>query len=437
MLTTGVILDIYDDPKASVLLEKLAGRPLPQELADSEVLSAEKLASVPDRLFALVATNGGDTIRKFAMVDPAHTTTSVLYFLETAHLLPESVQKVAAANLVVGCEQYGLEAPELLLKMAGVGDVVGGALGALSLPGQVRDSRSRGAKTMDGFRAAQAGATSDMQKQADLTGTEMMPMVGQVSTFPHPKGTAHGASASSSSKKASWQHAGDLTGHHPQVKVAMEHTRYALPSSRRYPLDSYSDVKTAAAYFDEHCSHFSLEDRREYAVHLAARMEELSFPLTETVSKYAGHSYGPNIDIELLSRARNYLGTEHEGAYEVLAEKRASVEPYVMLEALDALDKLSGAATKYDAPLGFRDPYQAVYGKVAEEKKPWSWTQGNEYVTDDMLIGLARDRYRVLDQAFGLDVRKSFQKDPIGVFTSMPDPQKVVIARLAANDSNS
>lgn len=436
MRLTGVILDIYDDPKATVLLQKLAGRPLPEELGNSDLLGPGDLARLPDHLFGLVATNGDSTLRKFATHDPAHTVTSVMYFLETRNLLPAEVQKVAASNLLIACEEYGIAAPEQLQKVAILG-AVGAALDVMSLPNQVRDSVSKGRATMDGFRAAQAGATADMQhnKQADLTGTEMMPVIGPVSTYPHSKATIRSGSASATSKRASWERAGDLTVHHPAQKVEVKVASYAMPSVRKYPLDSYADVKTAAVYFDEHYPSFDLEDRREYAVHLADRMEQLGMAAPESVAKYAGHEYGPFVDVELMARARNYEGTEHQGAYEVLLEKRAAVAPFVLLETLAELDSLSGADTKYDAPLGFRDPFQAVYGKFASEKEPWAWTQGNEYVNDTMLKDLATNRYQSLDRAFGMDMRKSFQQDPVGVFTSMPDPQKVVIARLAADDS--
>ncbi len=446
MHLTGVILDIYDDPKAVVLLEKLAGRELPKELGDSELLEPTKLASMPDRLFGLVATNAGETVRKYAMHDAPHTTTSVLYFLSQYELLPASAQKVAAQNLIEACGWYGLEVPELLEKIAI--DPLGGVMGALDVKNRVEQSVERHRATMDGFRQAQAGASADMQaapdrpptqsKQADLTGTEMMPMMGSISTYPDPKNTARQPSSSSSSKRAGWSHAGDLTDHRPVKKVAsMIHTRFAMPSKERYPIDGYGDVKTASEYFDNHMNDFKVEDRREFAFHLGQRLEELSLPLTENVAKYAGDGYGPHIDVELFARVRNFEGFDHADAYAVLIEKKASVPPHVMLEMIHELDEISGAATKYDAPLGFRDPYQAVYGKTAglEPAKSFSWSEGNEYTNDTMLTGLATRRYAALDHAFGKEMRLSFQKDPVGVFQSMPDPQKIVIARLASDES--
>lgn len=431
MHLTGVILDIYDDSKFGVLIEKLAGRDMPKELGDSELLEPQKLASMPDRLFALVATNGDETIRKYAMHDAAHTATSVMYLLSQHDLLPESAQKTAAQNLIEACGWYGLEVSEDLKKLAF--DPIGGALGALDVKSRVEQSVASHRATMDGFRQAQAGAT----KQADLTGTEMMPMSGSISTLPDSKNTAKQPSSSSSSKRASWEHAGDITNFHPVKKVAMTHTLFALPSEQKYPIDSYEHVKQASAYFDNYFEQFSLEHRREFALNMDKRLSDLSMPITENIAKYAGLGYGPHIDIELNARVRNFEGFNHADAYSVLVEKKASVPPYVMLEMIAELDKISGADQKYDAPLGFRDPYQAVFGKLAEVEpaKTFSWNEGNDYVNDMMLLDLANRRYRVLDHAFGKDMRLSFQKDPIGVFTSMPDPQKIIIARLASDES--
>lgn len=446
MHLSGVILDLYDDPTAGVLRQKLAGRELPKELGDLELLDEAKLAELPDRLFALVATNGADVVRKYAMHDPAHTAVSVLYFMEQRELFPEHAQKIAAHNLVEGCGWYGLEVPEVLQKLAL--DPLGGMLGALDVKSRVEQSVEGRRATMDGFRRAQAGATADQQardpgasqKTADLTGTEMMPMIGNVSTYPDPKNTTRpGASSSSQSKRAQWLHAGDLSSHHPVQKVAATKVaHYAMPSQSMYPIDSYANVKEAAAYFDEHMPAFHMQDRREFAFHLGARMSELGMKQTQSVLKYAGSDYGDFIDIELLARARDFEGLEHEHAYKVLLEKRASTPAHVMLEALHEIDVISGAATKYDATLGFRDPFAAVFGKTAEKDetvKTFGWNQGNDYVNDMMLTDLANRRYTALDKVFGMEMRKSFQKDPIGVFQSMPDPQKIVIARLASDEA--
>jgi hypothetical protein len=431
MHLAGVILDIYDDANASLLVTKLAGAELPPSL-DMELMSQEDLGRLPDRMFALVAQNAGETVRKYAMHDSGHLATSVMYFMERSHLLPEQARKTAARNLVGACEWYDVQPPEDLLKMAGISGVIDAAGHLASAKDRMVHGSQAAKSSMEGFRLAQAGLTSDMQKKADLNGTEMMPMSGSISTWPSRRDTAKPTAGSSAMKKAGWEHCGDITAHRPKEKVAMVVTRFALPSQEKYPLDQYEHVKQASVYFDDHYSLFSLDDRREFAVNLAARLEELGLPVRGATQKYAGHEYGPHIDSELVTRIRNYEGTGHEHAYHVLMEKKASTPPSVMVEMLAELDQHTGANAYYNRPLGFRDPFQATFGKYAKNES-WSWSEGNDYVSDEMLKNLASTQWQLVQQAFGEDVRKSFQKDPIAVFSSMPDPQKVVLARLASD----
>jgi hypothetical protein len=427
MHLAGVILDIYDDAAASTCTTKLAAAGGPETV----LLSQDELSRLPDRMFALVAENGGETVRKYAMHDSGHLVTSVAYFLTHGHLLPDYAQKTAARNLVGACEWYGLEPMPELLKLAGISGVIDAAGHLANVPKRLAAGQEASKTTMDGFRAAQAGLTSDMQqKRADLNGTEMMPVSGHLSQWPHPRNTAKPTAGSATMKKASWERCEDLTRHVPREKVAQRARTFALPSLERYPLDQYDHVKQASVYFDEYYADFPLDERREFAVNLATRLESLGLPLGDATRKYAGFEYGPHISSELAARVRNFDGTGHEHAYTVLMEKKASTPPGVMVEMLAELDKRAGADAYYNRPLGFRDPYQATFGKYAKNEM-WSWSEGNDYVNSDMLKSLATNKWQGLDDAFGADFRKSFQKDPVGIFESLPTPQKIVLARMA------
>lgn len=134
---SGLVLDRYDftvDPAtqegdARGDLVKMARRFTPEELS-----------RLPDETFAVILHDGDTTLKKFSMADAGNTGLSVLYFLENGHKLPVEAQKVAAANLVRGCEWYGLEAPEELKKIAlGLGTA---AMGALMVPGAMRESKN-------------------------------------------------------------------------------------------------------------------------------------------------------------------------------------------------------------------------------------------------------------------------------------------------------
>ncbi len=506
MRTAGVILDIYDDPKGLVLRQKLAGEALPEKLASSELLEVDELNRLPDRLFGLVAVNDGHVIRKYAMHDENHLVTSMIYFLECGHLLPQDARVKVAGNLVNACAWYDVDPPEALVKVAIVGAVLGAGLGAAELAGEAKKGTERKRQQMDEFRKHQtqgskiatgttlelslseekalqegkdapdhvgaalkkkdnkavADAKLDEQtnmrleqvephknKQADLTGTEVMPqgaLSKSVRTRPNKKMTLASKTAAARLAELTvpddWEHCGDLSGREPaqEVKEA-SYSVFALPHRQRYPIETVDQVKTAAAYFDEHKTELSLLDRRVFSQSLHIQSENLGVKVAGSYQEYAGNDYGPFIHSELLARANSFRGTGHENVYEVLQEKQASVPPMVMVELLKEADDVTGASASYGRPgTGFRDPYAAVYGAVKAasdqptETETYSWNSGSDYVNGFMLEAFA-DSGVDLDGTFGDGFWESFKKDPVGIFKSMPEPQKVVLSRMASDNA--
>jgi hypothetical protein len=518
MRIAGIVLDLYDDPKGVVLRNKLASsdRQLPPKLASARVLSAEELERLPDRLFAMVATNGDEVVRKYAMHDEAHLVLSMIYFDEAGHLLPPEVQQKVAANLINGCSWYAMDPPEALVKRA----MIGGALtaltagmGVMDMASKAREGAQQGRERMEAFRQAQASGTktssgreiqlsldqdsamqrgegpesghiwdafshfSDLEathrkldaqlakrdqpdpvlgghphrhKKADLVGTEAMPQAtlrsgsgrsSPTSRLNLPMKTAAGKIAAVMVPEG-WVHAGDITRAEAPVTVKKaSHTRFALPHLQRYPIDSAALVTKAASYFDEHLFDFPLTERRVFAQSVVSRADELGVKVAGRVLDYAGEGYGPNLVPELHARIHQFEGTGHEAVYELLLEKRAEVDPMIMAEMLREADEETGASRSYGRPgVGLLDPYAAVYGgaKVAakkpKEEETYSWNEGGDYVSGMQLMALAKQGLK-LNEMFGAGFADEFQKDPIGVFKSMPSPQKVVLSRLAG-DSN-
>lgn len=514
MNLAGVILDLYDDPKGLVLRQKVAKLGgMPAKLASSEMLSYEELDRLPDRLFALVGTNNGQPLRKYAMHDEAHMLTSLMYFEECGHLLPEPVRQKVASNLAVGCGWYDLAPPasvkSAMLRAAmgtltaGLGTMeaansarevgnrvraaqarVGGAklasgrevrltdeqassmqraegpesgyifgpLGQFSQPGPTHKKLDRQTDvegSIFGSAASRAEKKADLNntdvmtyddvmigsgKKADLTNTEAM--THQTSRTINPSKTPH-------AKQAGWQAVGDLSQMAaPTTRKVAEATHFALPHLCRYPIDTVAQVKQAAAYLNEYLYDFEPLDRRLYSQMVLHRAEELGVKVSGAALAYGGESYGSFIDAELYKRASAFEGTGHENVYELLLEERSNVAPAVMAEMLKEADLETGAARSYGRPgVGFLDPYAAVYGqpKLAEaepaKEDTYSWRSGGDYVTGLMLKALA-SRKSDLDNTFGEGFSASFQKDPISIFESMPDPQKVVLSRLASDNSS-
>lgn len=510
MRLAGHILDIYDDPKATVLLEKLAGRPLPEKLASSRLLDANELAALPDRLYAVVAANGESTLRKYAMHDEAHLATSILYFLERGHVFPEDVQKVAANRLVEACGWYGVEPPEALEKIAFLGplaNVAGKAFNAYSAVTGVRDIAQKARQGMGQVRRdfatgtlapklgsheifdnkAQANLEKDEErrvqrggplkvtpdadaksvtqmtpteersaqknrttpgavqrvldnlgalgdeKKADLNGTaDVMPR----GALTKPTGRSVVANATKTAGLS-------LSGY--EVPAAVRHETYevfAHPHTGRYPIDTPELVKKAERYFDENLQAFTPFERRVFAQSVWDRSHELGTKVAGSVLSYAGDGYGPHIDDELRARISRYEGTGHEVIYETLLEKRAEIDPAVMTSILAEADTATGASEVYGRPaVGFLDPFAAVYGvKTAEEDKAvkdtnYTWKDGTEYVTGMQILSFAKRGPGQLTAHFGESFGRDFVKDPVGIFKSMPEPQKKMMARLMSSHS--
>lgn len=437
MRLAGHILDIYDDPKATVLLEKLAGRPLPEKLANSRMLSATELASLPDRLFAVVATNGEDVVRKYAMHDEPHLVTSMLYFLERGHVLPVDVQKVAAARLIEACEWYGVAPPEALEKVAFMQaamkglNVLSGVMGVKGLADTAREGMGKVRQTFATGRIATASdETFDNKAQANLerdeerrvqrggplrvtpdadakSVTKMSPaeeraaqktrttpgalqrVLGELGALGEKTSDLNGSDAMPhGSMKVPTQGKNllrvatktatlTLDGHEtPAVEVRETYEVYAMPHDQRYPIDTPELVKKAERYFDEHVQSFTPFERRVFAQSVWDRSHELGTKVAGSVLKYAGEGYGPHIDSELIARADRLAGTGHETIYELLLEKRAELDPMVMASLISEADELTGVANTYGRPVtGCLDPFAAVYGvKTAAEDKEISDT---------------------------------------------------------------
>lgn len=458
MKTAGIILDLYDDPNARVLRERLGERPLPEKLASMDLLTSEARAQLPNRLFAFVGTNGQDLLRKYAMHDEPHLVSSLVYFMETGHLLPEEAQKVAAHNLCLGCHWYEVEPPERIVKLAGIGSALAGVATAGTVAMEIPEAMEKKRQTMDQFRAAQSGQTVGTQKQADLGGTEMMPVSGSLkSGAPARTNTAKTISSKSKTSSgklleligpyletAGWRGPVDVTHlSAPQVQKVAAVTSYAL--HERYPIDSLEQIKTAQSYFEEHWGKFEMVDRHIFATNLQGRADVVGLgDLGGMVREYAGSDYGTKIAGELMSRIRGMSGSDHTPVYEVLLEKVASTPPEIMASMLMEADLETGASEGWNKPIiGYADPYRAVFSKTANDVNPekgrdqkqWSWSQGSDFINDTMISDFALNGGVELGKCFGDDFAKEFCKDPITVFESLPDPQKHAIARMAGDNS--
>jgi hypothetical protein len=137
---SGLVLDYYDDVDGVVFQKLSSAAPVLSGLEKTAAsLDPEALSRLPDDVFALLLQDGDTSLRKYAMADAGNTALSIAYFLELGHRLPVEAQKVAAANLIQGCEWYGFQPPPELEKIAlGLGTAIHGAL---VLPGAMSEAK--------------------------------------------------------------------------------------------------------------------------------------------------------------------------------------------------------------------------------------------------------------------------------------------------------
>ena len=409
METSGLILDVYDDFKGDVLRSLYpSSEGLPDFVKTAQVLSSEDRSRLPDDAFALVLQNGEQVLRKFACIDEGNTALSVQYFLKNAHKLPDEAQKIAATNLVAACGWYDLVVPEPLAKIADVTGTscmpyqeptdkkVGGEKAvikrAASMPHLVK-----GHKNESGDFGPEEGVKSDYTHGKN---PEALPQTKQMK--PHCDVTE---------KKASQQ----------EVAKAAEY--YALPSEKKYPLDTYTQVKTAGLYFEEFHKDFKPEHRHEYAANLLKRANAIGLTMTDLAKRYGSQKYASIDDIKVAYEVRDKACAWDDNAREMLHElfeKRAGLEPEVFARALGEFDKVAGIAHLYDSHVP--DPFFSTFG--------FEKTASSD-VDEAVLHKLARKGHPELQEKFASDFCEEFRRDPVGIFQSMPSDQKQLLLKMA------
>ena len=163
---------------------------------------------------------------------------------------------------------------------------------------------------------------------------------------------------------------------------------------------------------------------------LAERSRDLGVPVDPDVTKYAGTAFAPDAEAFIRQRAE-YLPEARRPALDEFVEavKTAAAPPEAVAEALCAFDETTGVAHLWDHHV--TDPYFSVIGHVKEAE--WTWAEGAERVTESDLKALATNNRGRVIASFGEDFANQLVKDPVSVFTSLPDPTKVLLARMGSD----
>lgn len=453
----GYVIDQYDDLSGEVLVSRLPSfSTVPEFVKTAHRLTPSEIQDLPDDGFALVLLDAGQKMKKFAMVDAGNTALSVMYLLEQGHLLPPEAVKIAAANLVNACEHYQIAVPEQLKTAAQTGrtDVSGKAQTPYARGAKVQRVQFGSPKASDGSyqenpRLGQPEEDEDLKSRANLDSPQGTNFT-KIPTFSQKEKTKDDNAGEGVEKTAGafgdspgevrrreriWREQPylDITGWNPKLASA-EPEQQAQHTLLRghYPVDSYEQVKLAAAYFQENWKQFEPRDRHTYCVKLASRMEELRMEVPEQIERYGATTYAA--DIEDLVRGRaSLIEEEFRPHLDLLLEKRASVSPETFAEALFELDQTTGLHFHYGSHVV--DPWYATFGpsheKVASES--WVWDHLGTRIREADLKALALNGRHLVHKSFGEKFAEEFQKSPKAFFESLPKPNQLVLARLASD----
>ncbi len=201
----------------------------------------------------------------------------------------------------------------------------------------------------------------------------------------------------------------------------------------RYPVDTAAQIKTACAYFDMYEKNFPLVDRIEYAQGLAKVMLESGLEPTEKVASYVAvprESILPGLSM------RNYLsgGKTNNAVNEIVKiASRGDLDPYRVVSLIDNLDK----AYQLDKCYGrMPDPFHTVFEKVADLVGNEVWEGPSDTISQRKLEEWVKNpsSKSLLESVFHIDLVAELIRNPWTIFSSLPDPQKTIIARMT-NDN--
>lgn len=373
-------LDFYDDPS---LLKDLF------ESVD-EIPEVIKQAEYPTNNYDFALIDDG--VKRYPVNDQGNFLLSVYYFDKLGHTLPQELYKEAMFNLMENITRFKSPVPESF----------NGAVERLKAKGVELRTREKDWKdelSLD--RVVDNEGYSDAGKP--LTYIRSPESTKEIGPF---------------DKKIE------------DDKKGKETEKLAL---NKYPLNTYTNVKTASDYFDKYHTHFSPQDRVEFATELYKRADELCLKVSTITAKYAGTSYDPMFKYYTDMR-KEYLVPEEHYVIDELVKNAQTVSPHTFAEALEIFDREYNLDQFWDQIIP--DPYYSTLGaqeKTAEEDT-WRYHYRDVLITKDHLKKLST-KYHNLKEMFGPTLAEDIIRDPVKTFERLDKDRKYILARYAFGET--
>jgi hypothetical protein len=373
---SGVTLDYYDDRGEFLKTHFPTAEDVPDFIKTANIREKDEL---PNEAFALVASDEGRVMRKFACHDPGTTAMSVMYFMEHKDRLPKGAVKMAAANLTLACLDHNIAPPVPLIEMSDGIDLV-----------QLEKNASRIESYLDRKHTWN-------NNPVDIAGQAASPIIKEAS----------------SNTEEDWA-------------VIMP------DGSRHYPIQTWDQIKTAEAYFMDNKHIMEPSIRRQFAVKLAEKSCKAGYPVKKEIQEAGAATKAKTGMAKIALEMRKLAGGDPEFLDE-LFEKHASLDPNVYAEVLHRFDRDTGLDRLWDNRIP--DPWESTFG-VEKTAERVVFEDGGDRVTEGQLQNLATNNLSLVTKQFTDDVAYEFGMDPVGIFHSMPLPQQRILARMAADVSS-
>lgn len=227
----------------------------------------------------------------------------------------------------------------------------------------------------------------------------------------------------------------DVSDMQPSAKVTKKEASITALHGK-YPLDDFAQVKTASQYFSDYWKMFSPADRHEFAKNLVKRASVLGIEVPDAAREYGSEKCASRARLDVCMDARRSLlvqdeESKHRDLLNKVAAQADKVDPETFAELVHEFDKTAGLDVHYDSDVP--DPWTTVF--AMEKEAEFTEVLGNIQVGESDLRFLARMRISAVKGVFNEEIAEEFQKDPIGVYKSLPIDQRKILANLARSQS--
>lgn len=464
-----LILDIQSDIHG-VCLQKIA-REVPDDVKDAPMMTQDELDMLSDGDFALcISTLDGKFLRRFPIVDKAHTWMSVKYFFQNKDKLPTEAKTIAATNLDRAMEYWGAHCavpdgedlceydndnykPGKRTFKETEDNTVGDLEGAANFEKESSDEIA--AKLMaigQGLDSAPANDASAQQKKARIAA-----ILGAMKAGTPVPQEAIDAELGVPSEPKTAAIRGNIYFERPddfaQVTMSlekkasvalkgMEKTAFAIstPEGNFFNIETPALVKYAMSSFEDQYLEMDPKYRRELAVNVEKKAATMGIAPTENISKYASHTYnGAMLKLAMYRRLENIKDEYHTELFKAASQSLKDMNPEQIAEFLYQFDKQAGL-NAYWGGEEIIDPYMSVFGAVKTAKvnaDPFGVAMGmvkkanvGSYdISPEELHQLAAEPSKLknyLDPA----MIQAFVQSPEEFFLSLPKPNQEIIVQI-------